>query len=83
MLAVEPPELRIVVAENIRTLAAAKAMSLNALADFAGVSRAQLYSVLAETAAPTTDWLAKVALVLEVEPSRLLAAPSTSRQKAR
>ncbi|HEY5956388.1 MAG TPA: helix-turn-helix transcriptional regulator [Polyangiaceae bacterium] len=76
-------ELRATVAENIRTLAEAKGVTLNSLADFAGVSRAQLYAVLAEKTAPTTDWLSKIAAVLEVEPSRLLAAPSPSRQKGR
>jgi transcriptional regulator with XRE-family HTH domain len=57
--------------------------TLNSLADFAGVSRAQLYAVLAGDAAPTTDWLAKIALILEVEPWKLLTAPSASRQKGR
>jgi transcriptional regulator with XRE-family HTH domain len=80
---VESAELRATVAENIRALAEAKGLSLNSLADFAGVSRAQLYAVLAESAAPTTDWLSKIATVLEVDPSRLLVAPSANRQHNR
>ncbi len=83
LLAVEPQELRTVVARNIRALAEARGTTLNSLADFAGVSRAQLYSVLAGDAAPTTDWLAKIAAVLEVEPSKLLAPATTPRQKGR
>ncbi|MGC4065909.1 MAG: helix-turn-helix transcriptional regulator [Polyangiaceae bacterium] len=74
-------ELRHVVAQNIRGLAENKGISLNALADFAGVSRAQLYAVLAESAAPTTDWLAKVAAVLEVDPARLFVAPTATKSR--
>ena len=77
----EAPELREQIAENIRRLAEAKGYPLNSLADFAGVSRAQLYAVLAATTAPTTDWLAKVAAVLEVEPSQLLAAPTGMKHR--
>ncbi len=82
-LVVEPQELRTVVARNIRALAEARGTTLNSLADFAGVSRAQLYSVLAGDAAPTTDWLAKIAAVLEVDPSKLLAPAAAPRQKGR
>jgi len=65
--------LRAVVAENIRGAARRKKVTLNALADFATVSRAQMFNVLAGTSSPTTDWLAKVATALEVEPWQLLA----------
>ena len=79
----EPQELRTVVARNIRGLAEARGTPLNSLADFAGVSRAQLYSVLAGEAAPTTDWLAKIALVLEIEPWKLLAPRTVPKQSGR
>jgi lambda repressor-like predicted transcriptional regulator len=72
-----------VVAENIRAFARIRGISLNSLADFAQVSRSQLHAVLATAAAPTTDWLAKIAEVLEVEPSELLASSVTRRQKGR
>jgi len=71
---VEPADLREQLAANIRAAADAKGVGLNALADFAAVSRAQLFAVLACTTAPTTDWLAKLAAPLDVEPWQLLAA---------
>lgn len=72
---VEPSRLRTVLAANVREIAARKKLALNHLADRAGVSRSQTYAVLACEAAPTTDWLAKVALALEVEPWMLLKPP--------
>jgi transcriptional regulator with XRE-family HTH domain len=81
---VQPQELRELLAENIRVLAAERGLALNALADFAGVSRAQLFAVLAGTTGPTIDWLAKLAAALEVEPWRLLnptSAGSRSRRR--
>ena len=45
---------------------------MNAAADFAGVSRSQMFAVLAGETAPSIDWLAKVAEALEVEPWELL-----------
>lgn len=69
----DPDALRAVVAENIRAATRRKkGMTINSLADFATVSRAQLFNVLAGTSSPTTDWLAKVATALEVEPWQLL-----------
>lgn len=67
-----PEELRHVVATNIRTAAGAAKLPLAHLADRAPVGRAQLHSVLAGEKAPTTDWLARVASVLGVEPWELL-----------
>lgn len=69
----DPEALRAVVAENIRAAARRKKVTINALADFATVSRAQMFNVLACTSSATTDWLAKVAEALEVEPWQLLA----------
>jgi DNA-binding phage protein len=79
---VDAQELRAVVAENIRRAAAERGSALDALADFAGVSRAQVYAVLAATTSPTLDWLAKVATALDVEVWRLLA-PSLGRPSVR
>lgn len=59
-------------AVNIRAAAKARGVGLNALADFAGVGRTQLYHVLAERKAATTDWLARLAEALEVSPRMLL-----------
>ena len=47
-------------------------MALNSLADFATVSRSQLYDVIAGNKGTTIDWLAKVATALDVEPWELL-----------
>ena len=47
-------------------------MSLDSLADFAGVSRRQLYNFLAGEHDITLGWLAKIAAALEVEPAALL-----------
>ncbi len=65
--------LRAVVAENIRVAARKRRVTINALADFATVSRAQMFNVLACSSSATTDWLAKVAGALDVEPWQLLA----------
>lgn len=69
---VEAVALRKVLASNLRRVAKRKGMSLNALADFAAVSRSQLYDVLAGRKAASTDWLAKIAAPLNVEPWELL-----------
>lgn len=75
----EPRALRELLAENVRQLAGERGVTLNALADFAGVSRAQVYEVLAGRTGPGIDWIAKVAAALEVEPWELLA-PTHVRQ---
>ncbi len=58
---------RHIIAVNIRAYASDKALSLDALADFAGVSRRQLYSFLAGEKDVTIGWLEKIAAVLDVE----------------
>ncbi len=47
-------------------------MALDAVADFAGVSRSHLHAVLACQRSATVDWLAKIAAALEKEPFELL-----------
>lgn len=69
-------EVRALVAKNIRAAATARGVTLTALADFATVSRAQMFNVLRGTTAPTIDWIAKVAEALDVEPWHLLAPRS-------
>ncbi len=65
-------QLRSVFARNVRASAEARGLSLNSLADFAGVSRAQMYNVLAGNSSPSIDWMSKVAAVLELEVWQLL-----------
>ena len=78
----EPPEVRALLAENIRAAARSRGLSIERLADFAGVSRSQVFSVLAESTSPTVDWLTKVATALELEPSALLT-PADAKRSAR
>lgn len=68
----EAAELRAVLAANIRATARRKRVTLTALADFAAVSRAQMFEVLAMKTSPTIDWLSRVAFALDVEPFELL-----------
>jgi lambda repressor-like predicted transcriptional regulator len=77
---VEAKELRRLVARNIRAAAKRKRVALTALADFAGVSRSQVFTVLATTTSPTLDWIARVATALDVEPWQLLASRSAMRE---
>ncbi len=66
------PELRGVLAENIRAAAEVKGFTLTRLADFAAVSRSQMFQVLAGETSPTVDWICKVASALGVPPHELL-----------
>jgi lambda repressor-like predicted transcriptional regulator len=77
---VEAKTLRRLVARNIRAAAKRKPVALTALADFAGVSRSQVFTVLASSTSPTLDWIAKVANALDVEPWQLLATRSSKRE---
>jgi DNA-binding phage protein len=77
---VEPAALRALVAKNVRAAARRKGVALTALADFAAVSRSQLFAVLALDTSPTLDWIAKVATALDVEPWQLVAPKSTKRE---
>lgn len=78
----EPRELRNLLAKNIRLAAKRKRVALTALADFAGVSRSQVFAVLKSTTSQTLDWVAKVATALDLEPWQLLA-PRGAKRDAR
>ena len=67
-----PSQLRRVLARNIRQTAKKRGTSLNSLADFAGVSRSQLYDVLGSRKAASVDWIARIATALDTEPGKLL-----------
>lgn len=75
--------LRSLLAMNLRAAAEQKGVTLTALADFAAVSRAQVFNVVACRTSPTLDWLSKVATALDVEPWQLLAPGSKTAQRAR
>jgi antitoxin component HigA of HigAB toxin-antitoxin module len=74
--------VREVLASNLRHYADKQGVTLNALADFAGASRSQLYDVLARRKAATVDWVEKLARCLDVEPWQLLQPLSLPRQTA-
>ena len=63
------------IAANIRRVAEKRKLSLNALADLAGISRAGLHFIISAKKSPTSDSLAKIADVLDVAPSKLLVPP--------
>lgn len=48
-------------------------MTINALADFADVSRSHMHAVLACERSATIDWVQKVATALRVTPVELLS----------
>lgn len=63
---------RYVVAENLRQALATHGVGTNQCADNAGVSRSQLYDILAAKKGATIDWLERVAKELDTEVWRLL-----------
>jgi hypothetical protein len=78
--------IRIILADNIRREIADRGLGTNKLADFAGVSRSQLYDVLAARKGASVDWVAKIAEMLDIEPWELLregGAAKTGRSSAR
>ena len=75
----DPEEIRARVARRIRDLAARRKLTLNDLAEHAGVSRSHLHAVLAGERAATTDVLTKIATALRVDPHEILRPPRKSR----
>jgi transcriptional regulator with XRE-family HTH domain len=79
---VDSDAIRARLADRIREACKARDLPLSRLAAAAGVSRNHLFAVLAGTKAPTIDYLAKLARILEVDPSALIApSPITARTK--
>lgn len=66
--------------ENVRRLAKRQGLSINALADQSGVSRAQMFNVLRGNSSPSLDWISKVAPVLGVFPWELLVSPEVVQE---
>ncbi|HZS40851.1 MAG TPA: helix-turn-helix transcriptional regulator [Polyangia bacterium] len=60
-------------AQNIRARARALGIPLTHLADRAGVSRANLWTVLNGGNSPTLKWMAKVADALDCDAAELVA----------
>lgn len=72
----ESAELRALLATNIRALAKRKGVSLNVLADLAGISRPGLHYIVSAKKSATVDTLAEIAEALGEHPSVLLAPRS-------
>ncbi len=68
----KPGPTRHIVADNLRRELEAQSLSMNEFASKAGVSRSQVYDVLAARKAPSVDWLQKVSEALKIEPWSLL-----------
>lgn len=69
---VHPEQLRARVAQRIRDAAKRKGLPLTRLADDAGVSRAHLWTILNGDSGASIDFLAKLALVLNIDPDELV-----------
>jgi transcriptional regulator with XRE-family HTH domain len=67
------------VAARIRALARQRRIPLSHVADRAGVSRTQLFDVLAGRKSPTLAWLVKLAAALDVDVAELLAVSRARR----
>jgi len=74
---VEPDELRARVGARVRELAKRRKLHLVDLAEQAGLSRGHFWGILKGSSAATTDYLCRIAKVLEVDPLELLR-PSKS-----
>jgi transcriptional regulator with XRE-family HTH domain len=71
-MSTDPREVLGHVTDNIRRLAKRRGISLNALGGKAGVSRSQLFNVLAGGSMPSLAWLTRIGDALGVEPWQLL-----------
>ena len=78
----EPGELKAVFAQRVTSLAKRRQLSINRLADFAGISRGFLSDVLRCRKAPTLRTIACVADALEVEPWELLKPEARDRPRS-
>ncbi len=65
--------LRRIFSANLRCILSQRGLRLDWVADTAGVSRAQLYNVLAGRSSPSLDWIQRVAQAIGVAPYVLLA----------
>ncbi|MEM9452570.1 MAG: helix-turn-helix transcriptional regulator [Myxococcota bacterium] len=74
--------IRARLADRIREACSARGLAVSRVAALAGVSRNHLFAVLAGSKAPTIDYLAKLAQVLELDPSALIGPKAiTSRTR--
>lgn len=69
---VPPEELRGRLAQRIRDVAKRKGVTLTDLADQAGVSQAAFWEAMSGRSGPSIDFMAKVAMALDVDPGDLV-----------
>lgn len=78
----EAEELRARLASRVREAQELRGITTQELAKQAEVSRPHLHSILGGKFGPSIDYVARLATVLEVDPSALLGSkPITSRTK--
>jgi transcriptional regulator with XRE-family HTH domain len=75
------PPLTRIFADRVREAAAAKGLSINRLADFAGLSRGFVSEMLRGQKVPSLETVERIASALEVEPWRLLRDEKPPRAK--
>lgn len=78
-MAVDPDEVHARIAMQIRRRAAAKPITLRALAEAVETSSSHLWAVLGGRRSPTMAWLCRVAEVLGCDPVDLIRVPRTRR----
>jgi transcriptional regulator with XRE-family HTH domain len=66
-----------IVGDNVKQLAAEKAIPMQRLAKQAGVTRSSIYKVIADEMDPSPEWIEKIAKVLGVTASQLVATPES------
>jgi transcriptional regulator with XRE-family HTH domain len=69
---INPDAIGRILAVNIRATAKKRRLPLNQLAESAGVSKSQLYNVLAGGSSASIGWISRIAVALEVEAWQLL-----------
>jgi transcriptional regulator with XRE-family HTH domain len=79
---VPPEELRGRLAQRIREVAKRKGITLTDLADRAGVSQAGFWLAMGGKSGPSIDFVAKVAMALDVDPSVLVRPSRKPRSPA-
>ena len=79
----DPFETRSILAKNLRVLARERNLTLTRLADFATISKQELFNVLGSRTNASIDTLTHLATALDVEPWQLLAPrPKKSGSRA-
>jgi transcriptional regulator with XRE-family HTH domain len=77
----DPRDLRLAFAANLRRLRHAKGISQEDLAHEAGINRSYMSKLEKGASYPGLEIIAKLATVLEVEPTELLRAPPPTGER--